>query len=282
MSTITPHYRSVQQLLQSQSFSIDEYQREYKWEKENIEELLTDLRDKFLNSYQPGDETKKVSSYEDYFLGSIIVSKRNGKNYLVDGQQRVTSLTLLLIYLHRQAREQGLQVVGSLAPLIYSDNLGDPRYNLDIQERLPVIEALFKGEEFSSDGKDESIQNMYARYKNIESQDLAGELGDALPHFIYWLMTKVGLIEIATDNDNYAYAIFETMNDRGKPLSPVDMLKAYLLAPVESSEQRRLANQNWKKQVLELIYWDGSHEPERDANCIKAWLRVCNGNKVES
>lgn len=274
MSTITPHYRSVQQLLQSQSFSIDEYQREYKWEKENIEELLTDLRDKFLNSYQPGDETKKVSSYEDYFLGSIIVSKRNGKNYLVDGQQRVTSLTLLLIYLHRQAREQGLQVVGSLAPLIYSDNLGDPRYNLDIQERLPVIEALFKGEEFSSDGKDESIQNMYARYKNIESQDLAGELGDALPHFIYWLMTKVGLIEIATDNDNYAYAIFETMNDRGKPLSPVDMLKAYLLAPVESSEQRRLANQNWKKQVLELIYWDGSHEPERDANCIKAWLRA--------
>ena len=40
MSTITPHYRSVQQLLQSQSFSIDEYQREYKWEKENIDELL--------------------------------------------------------------------------------------------------------------------------------------------------------------------------------------------------------------------------------------------------
>lgn len=48
MSTITPHYRSVQQLLQSQSFAIDEYQREYKWEKENIEELLSDLQAKFL------------------------------------------------------------------------------------------------------------------------------------------------------------------------------------------------------------------------------------------
>jgi uncharacterized protein with ParB-like and HNH nuclease domain len=274
MSTITPHYRSVQQLLQSQSFSIDEYQREYKWEKENIDELLTDLRDKFLNSYQVGDETKKVSSYEDYFLGSIIVSKRNGKNYLVDGQQRVTSLSLLLIYLHHHANEQGLQVVGSLAPLIYSDNLGSPCFNLDIQERLPVIEALFKGEDFSPDGKDESIQNMYARYKDIEAQDLAGEMGEALPHFIYWLMTKVGLIEIATDNDSYAYAIFETMNDRGKPLSPVDMLKAYLLAPVESAEQRRLANLTWKKQVLELISWDGSHEPERDSNCIKAWFRA--------
>jgi uncharacterized protein with ParB-like and HNH nuclease domain len=274
MSTITPHYRSVQQLLQSQSFSIDEYQREYKWGKENIDELLTDLRDKFLNSYQSGDETKKVSEYEDYFLGSIIVSKRNGKNYLIDGQQRVTSLTLLLIYLHRASKEKNLQVVGSLAPLIYSDNLGNPCFNLDIQERLPVIEALFNAIDFNPDDKDESIQNMYARYKDIESQDLVGEMGDALPHFIYWLMTKVGLIEIATDNDNYAYAIFETMNDRGKPLSPVDMLKAYLLAPVESAERRKLANLTWKKQVLDLISWDGEHEPERDASCIKAWFRA--------
>jgi len=115
---------------------------------------------------------------------------------------------------------------------------------------------------------------MYARYDEIEVSDLAEELGAALPHFTYWLMTKVGLIEIATDNDSYAYAIFETMNDRGKPLSPVDMLKAYLLAPVEDAEQRRTANQTWKKTVLDLISWGGVHEPERDANCIKAWFRA--------
>ena len=274
MSTITPHYRSVQQLLQSQSFSIDEYQREYKWEKENIVELLTDLREKFLSCYQDGDSTKKVSDYEDYFLGSIIVSKRNGRSYLVDGQQRVTSLTLLLIYLHQAAKEQNLGVVGSLAPLIYSDNLGEPRFNLDIPERLPVIEALFKAEPFNPDGKEESIQTMYARFQDIEQLDLVGELKTALPHFIYWLMSKVGLIEIATDNDNYAYAIFETMNDRGKPLSPVDMLKAYLLSPIEDADKRRNANNVWKKNVLELISWGGEHEPERDANCIKAWLRA--------
>jgi len=138
MSTITPHYRSVQHLLQSQSFSIDEYQREYKSEKENIDELLADLRDKFRSCYRDGDETKKVGSYEDYFLGSIIVSKRNGKNYLVDGQQRVTSLTLLLIYLHRAAKAKGLGVVDRISPLIYSDNYGEPTFNLDIPERLPV------------------------------------------------------------------------------------------------------------------------------------------------
>jgi uncharacterized protein with ParB-like and HNH nuclease domain len=204
MSTITPHYRTVQQLLQSQSFSIDEYQREYKGEKENVDELLSDLFDKFTSCYKTGDDTKRVSSYDEYFLGSIIVTKRSGKNYLIDGQQRVTSLTLLLICLYRSAQQQGLTVLQTIASLIFSDNLGEPRFNLDIPERLPVIEALFNGRPFNPDGKDESIQTMYARYGDIEQSELIGELNDALPHFAYWLMTRVGLIEIATDNDNYA------------------------------------------------------------------------------
>jgi uncharacterized protein with ParB-like and HNH nuclease domain len=280
MSSITPHYRTIQQLLQNQSFSIDVYQREYKWEKENIDELLTDLRDKFLASYQEGHETTAVATYKDYFLGSIIISKRNGGSYLVDGQQRVTSLTLLLIYLYRAAQEQGLAVAQSVAPLIFSDNLGKPSFNLNIEERLPVIEALFKGEEYTPDGKEESIRTIYARYGDIQAADLVGELDEALPHFIYWLMTKVGLIEISTDDNSYAYLIFETMNDRGKPLSPVDMLKAYLLAPISEEKQRDEANKAWKQQVLNLITWRNEHEPERDANCIKAWLRAQYANSI--
>lgn len=274
MSTITPHYRTIQQLLQSQSFAIDEYQREYKWGKENIDELLSDLHEKFHTCFKDGDSTTRVSGYDEYFLGSIIVSKRSGKNYLIDGQQRVTSLTLLLICLYRVAKARGLPIAQTIAPLIFSDNLGEPKFNLDITERLPVIEALFKGNPFTPDGKDESIQTMYARYSDIEQSDLVADLGDTLPHFSYWLLTRVGLIEISTDNDNYAYAIFETMNDRGRPLSPVDMLKAYLLAPVEDVGKRRKANEIWKQQVLDLISWGGTHEPERDANCIKAWLRA--------
>jgi uncharacterized protein with ParB-like and HNH nuclease domain len=268
----------VQQLLQSQSFSIDEYQREYKWEKENIEELLSDLYEKFNGSYREGHEPKAVAGYAVYFLGSIIVTKRDGKSYLVDGQQRVTSLTLLLIYLYRAAKASlhplSPNLASSLAPLIFSDNFGSPKFNIDIVERLPVIEALFEGEPFTPDGKDESIQTMYLRYHDIERFDLVGELGEALPHFAYWLMAKVGLIEIAADTDEHAYAIFETMNDRGKPLSPVDMLKAYLLAPIDDDARRRTANQTWKQQVLRLISWQGESEPERDANCIKAWLRA--------
>jgi uncharacterized protein with ParB-like and HNH nuclease domain len=280
MSTITPHYRTIQQLLQSQSFSIDEYQREYKWEKKHIDELLSDLQAKFQASHRAGDATGKVSGYEAYFLGSIIVSKRNGKSYLIDGQQRITSLTLLLICLYRAAKDKGLQVDQTIAPLIFSDNLGEPKFNLDIPERLPVIKALFEGEPFNPDGRDESTQNMHARYRDIEQNDLIADLEDALPHFAYWLMTRVGLIEIATDSDSYAYSIFETMNDRGKPISPVDMLKAYLLAPIENAEERRMANEKWRREALDLMSWGGEHEPERDASCIKAWLRAQHAETI--
>ena len=272
MGTIVPHFKTIKQLLQGESFAIDEYQREYKWESKHIGELLTDLTGKFRGSFREADETSAVSGYDEYFLGSIIVSKRNGKNYLIDGQQRVTSLTLLLIYLFRECEQRKLGVTTLLAPLIFSDSYGVQRFNVDIPERAAVIEALFNGKTFNPDGKDESVRTMYARYQDIAESGLSDELGDGLAHFAYWLLNRVGLIEIATDSDNHAYAIFETMNDRGKPLSPVDMLKAYLLAPINDVEQRKLANDRWKKEVLELLSFTG--QQEEDATCIKAWLRA--------
>lgn len=273
MSAISPHYRSIKDLLQSRSFAIDDYQREYKWEQKNIEELLSDLQGKFDAHYRPGDPTQKVNEYGEYFLGSIIVSQRNGKSYLVDGQQRVTSLTLLLIYLYRAAKKNKLNVSGTMIPLICSDDMGVTKFNLDVPERLPVIKALYEGKDFTPADKDESIQAMYARYQNIEASGLVDDLGDGLAHFIYWLLNKVGLIEIVTLSDTYANAIFETMNDRGKPLGPMDMLKAYLLAPLTDSALRSQANQTWKTQVLKLISWNDDPDQERDANCMKAWLR---------
>lgn len=274
MSSITPHYRSVTQLLQSRSFSIDDYQREYKWERRHIEELVTDLLARFWGEYQEGHVPKDAKQYGEYFLGSIIVTERNGKHFIVDGQQRVTSLTLLMIHLYRVARERGLGVASTIEPLIFSDNYGEQKFNLDIKEREAALRALFEGAAYNAEGKDESIVTILARYEDIESVDLEGELGDALPSFIYWLMNNVGLIEIVTRNDAQAYAIFETMNDRGKPLSPVDMLKAYLLAPIQDDVQRARANTAWKRTVAELTSWGDEPDPERDGAAIKAWLRA--------
>ncbi|GAA1275825.1 DUF262 domain-containing protein [Pseudonocardia aurantiaca] len=274
MSSVMPHYRTITQLLQSRTFAIDEYQREYKWETQNIEELLVDLQTKFLASYQEGDSPRAATGYADYFLGSIIVTMRGGKHYLVDGQQRVTSLTLLLIYLYREAKERQLPVVSTIQPLIYSDNYGEETFNLDIKERIPVLRALFAGEDYQLDGKDESVQTILARYRDIERIDPAAELGDALSTFIYWLLGNVGLIEIVAETDQHAYAIFETMNDRGKPLSPTDMMKASLLAPVDTDDERSRANREWRRTLLELSSWSPNPDPDRGAVAIKSWLRA--------
>ena len=104
MSRIDARSKSIRELLQGRRYAIDEYQREYKWDEKNIEELLDDLHAKFSSNYEPNHERHEVEQYDGYFLGSIILSRRQGKAYIVDGQQRLTSLTLLLIYLHHLQR----------------------------------------------------------------------------------------------------------------------------------------------------------------------------------
>lgn len=121
-----------------------------------------------------------------------------------------------------------------------------------------------------------------SRYQDIVDLDPAEELGgEGLETFIYWLIGNVGLIEISTASDAHAYAIFETMNDRGKPLSPpVDMLKAYLLATIDDSADRANANRVWKRTVLDLISWGPEPDRERDATFVKAWLRAKYANSI--
>jgi hypothetical protein len=80
---------------------------------------------------------------------------------------------------------------------------------------------------------------------------------------------NVHLVEITAYSDGDAYAIFETMNDRGLSLAPADMLKGYLLAKVTDVERRNRASQVWKKQVQALV--DLGKDEEADG--IKAWLR---------
>ena len=280
MSAITPTYKTIHDLLKGKKFAIDEYQREYKWGRDNIVELLDDLHTKFMASWQPGHLPREVATYDGYFLGSIIVSERQGRNYLIDGQQRTTSLTLLLIFVHHLLKEQGQQH-SDLADLIFSDDYGAQSYNLDIPERRVVLDALFKEEDFEPSLHDESVQTIYARYQEITAE-FPEELRDpaVLLAFKYWLTRNVGVIEIACSSDDYAYAIFETMNDRGKPLSPTDMLKAYLLAKVIDPQRRQLANAAWKQQILTLQTIGKEPDSERDANCIKAWLRAQHADTI--
>src|SRR5262249_36534042 len=87
--------RTIQELLAGHKYSIDYYQREYKWEHKQVAELIDDLTDKFLESHEAGNERSAVQDYGHYFLGSIIISDKDGQKFIIDGQQQLTTLTLL-------------------------------------------------------------------------------------------------------------------------------------------------------------------------------------------
>jgi uncharacterized protein with ParB-like and HNH nuclease domain len=134
-------------LLANRKYSIDYYQREYKWRHKQVAELIEDLTAKLLESYQQGDERSAVAEYGHYFLGSVIISDKDGQKFIIDGQQRLTTLTLLLIYLHH--RLEDLEQKGQIADLIFSQRFGKRSFNLDIPDRASCMEALYKGEDFT-------------------------------------------------------------------------------------------------------------------------------------
>ena len=259
--------RTIRELLSGRKYSIDYYQREYKWQKKHLTELIDDLANKFLESHKEGNDRGAVADYSHYFLGSIIVSDKEGQKYIIDGQQRLTTLTLLLIFLRNRLDESEQR--GMIANLICSEKFGKFSFNLDVSERKPCMEALYAGEEISDADVPESVANIAARYADLEEQ-FPEELTDtALPYFLDWLIEKVHLIEITAYSDDDAYTIFETMNDRGLSLTPGEMLKGYLLANIVDIDLRNRASRVWKDRVQALI---GIGKDE-DADSIKSWLR---------
>lgn len=259
--------RTVRDLLAGRKYSIDYYQREYKWQQKQVAELIEDLAGKFFESYEEGHERSAVAEYGHYFLGSIIISDKDGQKFIIDGQQRLTTLTLLLIHLHHQLEDD--EQKGQIADLIFSQKYGKRSFNLDIPERTACMEALYAAQEFVEADPPESIANILARYNDTEELFPEELNGVALPYFVDWLVENVHLVEITAYSDDDAYTIFETMNDRGLSLTPADMLKGYLLANITDTDRRTRASRVWKERVQALAELG----KDEDADGIKSWLR---------
>lgn len=274
MKEIQAKTRSVRELLSDTKYGIDYYQREYKWQTKQIVELVSDLTTAFLEEYQPQHERKDVASYGHYFLGSIVISQPDEKKQIVDGQQRLTSLTLLLIYLHNIQKDRPDAV--SIEKMIFSEEYGEKSFNLDIPERNECMNALFDGTPYDAVDQVESIQNLIGRYNDIVEAFPAEIANDkALPYFVDWLRNKTQLVEITAYADADAYTIFETMNDRGLSLSNTDMLKGYLLASITDAAKRAEANKEIKQWLLTFAKRDSERDTkESEADFFKAWLRA--------
>jgi uncharacterized protein with ParB-like and HNH nuclease domain len=142
MNKIDSRSKTIREMLDGAKYSIEYYQREYKWGTKQIAELLEDLEARFFSSYEEGHERRQVREYAPYFLGSVIINSEDGTDFVIDGQQRLTSLTLLLIYLNNLQRESddGRVAVDSL---IFSEQFGERSFNFDVPERTACMEALY-------------------------------------------------------------------------------------------------------------------------------------------
>lgn len=261
---------TLDEILGNKKYTVDYFQREYKWQTLHIEQLVSDLVGAFMDNYKDGDKPKDVAKYSTYYMGSIVVSEKHGTFSIIDGQQRITSLTLLLIFLyHATNKTMGEQ----LSNMIYSDSYGEKSFNIQVPEREGCLKSLYESGSYTpSDDDDESTRTMVARYEDICScfpmdDFIAKE--DSLRAFVYWIKQNLIMVRISAMSDENAYTIFETMNDRGMPLTPSDMLKGFILSKFTHDDRRQSVNNQWKKDMFVLDDFDNNAE----TLFFQSWLR---------
>jgi Protein of unknown function DUF262/Restriction Enzyme Adenine Methylase Associated/Protein of unknown function (DUF1524) len=255
-SPINGHGLTVRQLFSGRRYRLDYYQREYSWSDESVKLLLTDLERRFKACWQETHDREQTADYDPYFLGPYVYYEGDkGATYLVDGQQRLTTLHLILIYIRQLLLDQDLDADAvQLEMLIGPVNYGKRTFTIDIEERVPLLTALMNGAvdsyELPADAKP-SVVNLLDRSRNIDEMFPEDLRGDALPYFHDWLLDRVCLVGIEAVGKESGWEIFESMNDRGVRLGPVDLLKSYLLSKV-SEGRRKVLDNTWRDMLRRL------------------------------
>ena len=268
MQKIEGTEKNLKQLLLNTKYTIHYYQRGYMWQRKNIAALINDLVSEFTDSYREGDPRSNVKDYGAYFMGSIVLAGR--ENAIIDGQQRLSSLTLLLMYLNNRLRETD-RSYSMVEQMIFSEAYGQKSFNLNIDERKNCMNAIFRNDIPDYDEANDSVRNLYGRYMDITELFPSDLIDDnAILHFCDWLAERVYFIEITASAEQDAYKIFVTMNDRGLSLTPTEMLKGYILSEVREESIRNEFDSVWKKTVQALT----KNDPKGDEAFFKAWLRA--------
>jgi hypothetical protein len=240
-------------LFENSFYTIDYYQREYAWGTDEVRTLVDDLLKAFHDWWGAGEYRRHPDLAPQYFLGPFVYYQGAGDvRHLVDGQQRFTTLHLILMSLRNLGKEYDLdQYDEMLTPLIRKRvSALRTRYRIDISERSKVLDAIFRDRPYEiAPGDSLSVRNIWQRSQDIEP--LLREIQpDAYLRFVEWLLNRVVMAGIRAGNSNDAFRIFESMNDRGARLTPVDLLKSHLLSHVGADEEK--LNESWRIMLTEL------------------------------
>ena len=239
--------------------------------------LVEDLTHAFLKSYEKDHKRQDVANYPSYYLGPVVFSVADSKNSIIDGQQRITSITLFLIYLNHLQKNNSQKV--SIENLIFSETYGDKSFNMTDADRQEILQSLFENGKYElKQNDDETLRNIVDRYNDIDEVFPEELTQDALPYFIDWLIGNVILVKITAYSNENDYNIFETMNDRGMNLTATEMLKGYVLSRIGDPMQRSEINHIWKSNIQKLH----QSSANADIDFFQAWFRGKYAESIRS
>lgn len=218
------------------------YQRPYSWDKDRVEQLWADIFEAY--------ENHKENSNQDnnYFLGSLVVVKnKNGAYDVVDGQQRITTLTILFCVLRDlnlpDIKEHSKKIQNSIANLV-NDKV---RLKLTTQLNNQAIfeETVLNGIDFEKIDKNKK-DNRFLQTASYFKELIGKVQPNILNEFISYLFENTVLIRISCTDESFAIKLFSVLNDRGLDLSPADIIKAHLMQPLDDNKRQQF-NEEWKK-----------------------------------
>lgn len=250
---IQGHSYTIHQLFSGdRTFKVDNYQREYSWDRHDVSILVKDLYRSFKKSWNPTHSRRETAEYHPYFLGPYVYVESGETTVLVDGQQRITTLHLLLIHLLRLMRErEETEEAGKLQNLISTSSYGEKTFTVHAPERNELLNALVEGSPYELPvDPSPSVRNLFERSRDLEDEFPDEIAGEALLHFTDWLLTRVCMVGIKAHTNQHGWEIFVTMNDRGVRLSPIDLLKGHLIE--KAGYDITDLNNEWREMLTRL------------------------------
>lgn len=283
-TSIHVNKQSVKTFLETgkdKQFLIPDYQRPYDWTREETDTLFNDVWD---FAKDRGGSKRDAT----YFLGCIVSYDKDGKQEIIDDQQRITSLTLLLraIYtkLQTSTDDNAKNFRNEIEPTLWlKDKLnGKIDFNAillesnvitdDDREVLHTILRTGVASEDASDNYSKNYNRFTTLYENASKND-ALQIYD----FIYALLNQVIVMPISADTQETALTIFTTLNDRGRPLSDADIFKAQIYNKFSSKEEKNAFIEEWK--TLSKDATDSGENLQSLFYYYMFYLRALNGDE---
>ena len=278
--TIDPRNQTVESCLKNKSYYIDFYQREYVWSKDTVEILLRDIFYAFELSYEQYKDAELsqeiLEKYNWYYLNIFITNNVEGKVYIVDGQQRLSTLTLIAAKLYHATKNEDLR--DTLKDCIYGkDKWKSSIYRLDHEKRKNVMDCILKGTERPTQFKNKTEETLIARYDDISDYiDKKGMDEKKLDTFICYFLERLVLVELGITKDDTPM-IFEVINDRGEALKPFEILKGKLVGALDKHDTEKYSEM-WDISINRLF----NIEDEFFIDYIKSRFIFKRNSKLET